>query len=66
MTSTEIVTASSLHRKGEECWDLVNEIEQAWTDVEKTDRTIIYEHVPQSHLTPVIAVCLPSYTITES
>ena len=47
-------------------WLLLNEIEQAWTGVEKSDRAFISQFVNQGHLALLILVCLLSYTITES
>jgi hypothetical protein len=64
--STEIVTSNSLHCKVEVCWPLVNELEQAWTGVEESDRSFIRTHVQQGHFRHLIMVCLLSYTITES
>ena len=44
---------------------LTNELEQAWTGVEESDRAFISALVPQSNIVLLIMVCLPSYTITE-
>ena len=34
-------TTNSLYSKIRKCWPLANELEQAWTGVEETDRSII-------------------------
>ena len=44
---------------------MVNELEQAWTGVEESDRAFISGLVPQSDIGLLIIVCLPSYLITE-
>ena len=28
----------------QECWDLVNGLEQAWTGVEEADRALVYKY----------------------
>jgi hypothetical protein len=38
-------TTNSLHCKLDECWTVINEIEQAWTGVEGSDRAIISDLV---------------------
>ena len=44
-------------------WHLVNELEQAWTGVEETDRAIISKLVPQGNHRRLILVCPLQYTI---
>ena len=44
----------------------MNEIEQAWTSVEESDRAFISQLVEQGHLGLLILVCLLSYTIIAS
>ena len=44
----------------------MNEIEQAWRGVEKSDRTFISQLVQQGHLGLLILVCLLLYTNTAS
>ena len=39
--------SNSLYSKMEEYWPLMNELEQAWTGVEETDRAIISKLAPQ-------------------
>jgi len=58
-------TASSLHCKTGECWSLVNEIEQAWTGVEESDRAIISK-LDQVNVGSLILVCLLQCITTES
>ena len=58
-------TTSSLCYKRRECWVLANEIEQAWTGVEKSDRAII-SNLVQPYQECLITVCPLRYTITES
>jgi hypothetical protein len=58
-------TANSLYLKSGECWHLVNEIEQAWTGVEESDRAFISK-LTQANLTFLILVCLLQCTVTES
>ena len=55
--STDIVTTNSVRCQGEEYWDLVNKLEQAWTGVAESDRALISDHVPQHHRGPIIMVC---------
>lgn len=63
-----IVIANSLHSKGEDCWHLMNEPEQARTGVEESDRAFIYE-LSLSHKAimgfSLLFVC-PHTPITES
>jgi len=40
---------------------MVNELEQAWTGVEKSDRAFIFDLVPPTHF-ELLIVCLPLYT----
>ena len=42
----------------EEYWPLVNELEQAWTGVEESDRAIISNLVSQDNHSALILVCL--------
>ena len=42
----------------EKYWPLVNELEQAWTGVEESDRAIISSLVSQHDHTALILVCL--------
>ncbi len=53
-----ICTTYSLYSKMEEYWPLVNEIEQAWTGREESDRAIISRLVPQVNNRFFIMVCL--------
>jgi len=53
-----IMTTNPLYYKKEECWHLVNELEQAWTGVEETDRALISRHVPDHRRRTIIMVCL--------
>ena len=46
----------------EDYWPLVNELEQAWTGVEETDRAIISKLAPQGSLRFLIMVCPLRYT----
>ena len=64
--STDTVVTNWLHWKVEEGWRLLNEVEHAWTGVEKSDRAFISWLVDQGHLGLLILVCLLSYTVTES
>ena len=50
-------TAHSLHRKAEAHWSLANEIEQAWTGVEETDRAIITKLAQKHDCIFLIMVC---------
>ena len=51
-------STNSLYNKMETFWPLVNEIEQAWTGVEETDRAVISNLVlPENHRF-LIMVCL--------
>ena len=56
-------TTNSLYRKGEDYWTLVNEIEQAWTGVEESDRAIISELVLHDNHRLLIMVCPLWYII---
>ncbi len=56
-------TTNSLYCKMEEYWPLVNELEQAWTGVEESDRAIISDLVLQDDHRFLIMVCLVRYTI---
>ena len=50
----------------EEDWLLVNELEQAWTGVEETDRAIISKLAPQDwNRMHLIMVCPLRYTIRK-
>jgi len=46
------------YSKMEECWPLVNELEEAWTGVEESDRAIISNLVPRVNHSVLIMVCL--------
>ena len=47
-------------------WPFVNELEQAWTGVEETDRTIISKLAPQEFRRKLlIMVCPLRYTIQK-
>ena len=56
-------TTHSLCSKMEEYWPLVNELEQAWTGVEESDRAIISNLVSQDNHSALIMVCLLRYAI---
>ena len=57
-------TSNSLYSKMDECWPLVNELEQAWTGVEETDRAIISKLAPQDkNRKLLILVCPLRYNI---
>ena len=58
-------TTHRIYYKLGELWPLVDEIEQAWTGVEKRDRAFISKLV-QADLRHLILVCLPRYTNTGS
>ena len=58
-------TANSLHCKPGEHWQLVDEIEQAWTGVEESDRALI-SNLVEDNLRSLILVCLLRYTTTEA
>ena len=52
-------TSNSLYSKPEVFWPLANELEQAWTGVEETDRDIISKLAPQDNQRVfLIMVCL--------
>ena len=59
-------TTYSLHSKMEEYWPLVNELEQAWTGVEESDRAIISDLVSQHNYNALIVVCLLRYAIWKA
>jgi len=50
--------------KSEEGWSLANEIEQAWTGVEESDRAIVSQ-LAKGYQMSLIQVCPFLYTITE-
>ena len=59
-------TTDSLYYKVEEYWPLVNELEQAWTGVDGTDRAIISKLAPQDrNCMFLIMVCLLRYTMQK-
>jgi len=58
-------TTNSLYCKSVEHWPLVNELEQAWTGVEETDRAFISKLV-LANLRSLILVCPLQCAITES
>ena len=60
-----ICTTNSLYCKWQERWVLVNEIEQAWTGVEESDRAIISNLVQAQH-NRLVMVCLLRYIITKN
>ena len=50
----------------EEYWPLMNELEEAWTGVEETDRGIISKLAPQNRTRmSLIVVCPLQYTIQK-
>ena len=53
----------SLYSKMEEYWPLINELEQAWTGVEESDRAIISNLISQDNHSALIMVCLLRYAI---
>ena len=58
--------SNSLYSKVDEYWPLVNELEQAWTGVEETDRAIISKLAPEDwNCALLIMVCLLQYTIQK-
>jgi len=58
-------TINSLYCKSGEYWRLVDEIEQAWTGVEESDRAFI-SRLDQANVRLLILVCLLRYTNTGS
>ena len=62
----KICTTHSLYCKVEEYWPLANELEQAWTGVEETDRAIISKLVLQDDRRSFIMVSLLRYTIQKA
>ena len=54
-------TTDSLYSKMEEYWPLVNELEQAWTGVEESDRAIISNLLLPLNRGALIVVCLLRY-----
>jgi len=58
-------TTNSLYCKSGEYWYLVDEIEQAWTGAEDSDRAFI-SRLDQANVKYLIMVCLPRYTNTGS
>jgi len=57
-------TKNSLYCKSVEIWSSVNEIEQAWTGVEESDRAIVSQ-LAKGYQRFLIQVCLLLSTITE-
>jgi len=55
-------TTNSLYSQKEKYWPLVNELEQAWTGVEETDRVIISNLALQGKHRSLILVCPLRYT----
>jgi hypothetical protein len=55
---------NSLNHKPGSYWPLVNDLEQAWTGVEESDRAVTSMLI-QDNLASLILVCLLQYTITE-
>ena len=59
-------TSNSLYSKMEQHWPLANELEQAWTGVEETDRAIISKLAPRdTDRLFLIMVCPPRYTMQK-
>ena len=59
-------TSNSLHSKLDVFWPLANELEQAWTGVEETDRAIISKLALQNkHRMFLITVCQLQCTIQK-
>ena len=59
-------TPNLLYSKMWEIWPLVNELEQAWTGVEETDRAIISNLAPQNRdRIMLVMVCPLQYTIQK-
>ena len=57
-------TSNPLYSQLKEFWPLANELEQAWTGIEETDRAIISKLVSDDmDRTFLIMVCPPRYTI---
>ena len=56
-------STNSHHSKVEEFWPLANELEEAWTGVEESDRAMISNLVPQDNHSVLIMVCLVRHTI---
>ena len=52
--------------KAQDYWDIVNEIEQAWTGIEKVDQASLAKWDGVTQLNLVEVGCLPSYTTTGS
>ena len=50
----------------EEYWPLVNELEQAWTGVEESDRAIISNLISHNNHSALIMVCLLRYAIEKA
>ena len=59
-------TTNLLYSKMEKYWPLVNEIEQAWTGVEESDRSVISNLVLQDNYRFLIMVCRVRYTISKA
>jgi len=55
---------NSLYCKSMERWSLANEIEQAWTGVEESDRAMVSQ-LSKGYQRFLIKVCSLLYTITE-
>ena len=59
-------TTDSLYYEVEEYWPLVNELEQAWTGVEETDRAMVSKLALQDrNCMFLIMVCLLRYTMQK-
>ena len=50
----------------EEFWPLANELEQAWTGLEESDRAIISNLVSQHNRSTLIMVCMALVRYMES
>ena len=59
-------TAYSIYSQIEDYWTLANEVEQAWTGVEETDRAIVSKLALKGNHWSLILVCLPRYAIQKS
>ena len=56
-------STNSHYSKMEELWPLINEVEEAWTGVEESDRAIISNLVPRDNHGVLIMVCLVQHAI---
>ena len=59
-------TSDSLYSEMEKHWPLMNELQQAWTGVEETDRAVISKLAPRDrNWIFLVMVCLLRYTIQK-